>query len=91
MKGTILLSLILGVLFAVLTLIVGLMLWPSYAVVSAVLAFVLVSRTGVEPNCPSVMHFRIFRQSSPCKICILLRFALTKSIKNAFADGCEQF
>ena len=27
------------------------------------------SRTGVEPSCPSVMHFRIFRQSSPCKIC----------------------
>ena len=51
----------------------------------------ITSRTGVEPNCPSVMHFRIFRQSSPCKICILLRFALTKSIKNAFADGCEQF
>ena len=49
------------------------------------------SRTGVKPNCPSVMHFRIFRQSSPCKICILLRFALTKSIKNAFADGCKQF
>lgn len=50
MKGTILLSLILGVLFAVLTLIVGLMLWPSYAVVSAVLAFVLVT---------PMMHFAL--------------------------------
>lgn len=50
MKGTILLSLILGVLFAVLTLIVGLMLWPSYAVVSAVLAFVLAT---------PMMHFAL--------------------------------
>ena len=49
------------------------------------------SRTGVEPNCPSEMHFRIFRRAFTRKIGILLRKITPKSIKNAFADGCEQF
>ena len=49
------------------------------------------SRTGIEPNCPSVMHFRIFRRAFTRKIGILLRKITPKSIKNAFADGCEQF
>ena len=50
-----------------------------------------VSRTGIEPNCPTTMHFRIFRRAFACKICILLRKITPKSIKNAFAGGCEQF
>ena len=51
----------------------------------------MLSRTGVEPNCPSTMHFRIFQRAFSRKICILLRKITPKSIKNAFADGCEQF
>ena len=50
-----------------------------------------VSRTGIEPNCPTTMHFRIFRRAFTCKIYILLRKITPKSIKNAFAGGCEQF
>ncbi len=46
------------------------------------------SRTGAEPNCPTTMHFRIFRRAFACKICILLRKITPKSIKNAFAGGC---
>ena len=49
------------------------------------------SRTGVEPNCPATMHFRIFRRALARKIGILLRKISPKSIKNAFAGGCEQF
>ena len=49
------------------------------------------SRTGVEPNCPTAMHFRIFRHAFARKIFILLRKITPKSIKNAFAGGCEQF
>jgi hypothetical protein len=49
------------------------------------------SRTGVEPNCPMAIHFRIFRRAFTRKICILLRKIAPKSIKNAFALGCEQF
>ena len=49
------------------------------------------SRTGAEPNCPTTMHFRIFRRAFTRKISILLRKITPKSIKNAFADGCEQF
>ena len=47
-----------------------------------------VSRTGVEPNCPTTMHFRIFRRAFTRKIGILLRKIPPKSIKNAFAGGC---
>ena len=50
-----------------------------------------VSRTGVEPSCPMAIHFRIFRRAFTRKICILLRKIAPKSIKNAFALGCEQF
>ena len=49
------------------------------------------SRTGVEPNCPRAMHFRIFQRAFTRKIGILLRKIPPKSIKNAFALGCEQF
>ena len=49
------------------------------------------SRTGAEPNCPTAMHFRIFRRAFTRKIDILLRKITPKSIKNAFAGGCEQF
>ena len=51
----------------------------------------LCSRTGIEPNCPRAMHFRIFRRAFTRKIGILLRKISPKSIKNAFALGCEQF
>ena len=51
----------------------------------------LLSRTGIKPNCPTTMHFRIFRRAFACKICILLRKITPKSIKNAFAGGCAQF
>ena len=50
-----------------------------------------VSRTEVEPSCPMAIHFRIFRRAFTRKICILLRKIAPKSIKNAFALGCEQF
>ena len=49
------------------------------------------SRAGVEPNCPRAIHFRIFRRAFTRKIGILLRKIPPKSIKNAFALGCEQF
>ena len=49
------------------------------------------SRTGVEPNCPTTMHFRIFRRAFTRKIYTLLRKIAPKSIKNAFAGGCKQF
>ena len=59
--------------------------------VMSVYTLLLLSRTGVEPNCPTTMHFRIFRRAFTHKIDILLRKITPKSIKNAFAGGCEQF
>ena len=49
------------------------------------------SRTGIEPNCPRAMHLCVFRRAFTRKIGILLRKISPKSIKNAFALGCEQF
>ena len=49
------------------------------------------SRTGIEPNCPRAMHLCVFRRAFTRKIGILLRKIPPKSIKNAFALGCEQF
>ena len=37
------------------------------------------------------MHLRVLRKCSPRKIIILLRFAFTQSIKNAFTVRCKQF
>ena len=70
-------------------------IFPSQSAMVVVQAehapLVTVSRTGVEPNCPTTMHFRIFRRAFTRKISILLRKITPKSIKNAFAGGCEQF
>ena len=37
---------------------------------------------------PATSNFRAFRQSSSCKICILLQLALTKFIENCNVGGC---
>ena len=49
------------------------------------------SHTEAESNSLTVMHLRVLRKCSPRKIIILLRFAFTQSIKNAFTVRCKQF